>query len=69
MKKGSILTLVSLLAVAACQNDDGTPTNDAVLKNYSVNPSLVKTMPGFENLEVFTLISSDDKLEQSPNFV
>ncbi|MBC7891939.1 MAG: hypothetical protein H7Y12_07010 [Sphingobacteriaceae bacterium] len=69
MKKGSILTLVSLLALAACKNDDGNPTNDAVLKNYSVNPSLVKAMPGFENLEVFTLISSDDKLEQSPNFV
>lgn len=69
MKKGSILTLVSLLALAACKNDDGTPTNDVVLKNYSVTPSLVKTMPGFENLEVFTLIGSDDKLEQSPNFV
>ncbi|MBC7920090.1 MAG: hypothetical protein H7Z75_03280 [Ferruginibacter sp.] len=39
------------------------------LKNHSVTPALVKTLPGFENLEVFSLIGSDDVLPQSPAYV
>lgn len=45
------------------------PGTSAILANRSVNPSLVRAMPGFENLEILPLISSDDKLEQSPDFV
>jgi hypothetical protein len=56
------------LALASCNNNDVT-TSDVVLKNHSVNPSLVKTLPGFEGLEIFPLISSDDVLEQSPSFI
>lgn len=40
-----------------------------VLKNYSVNDALMKALPGFETLEITTLISSDDKLAETPNFV
>ena len=40
-----------------------------VLKNYSVNEALMKALPGFETLEITTLISSDDKLAETPNFV
>ncbi|RIV25204.1 hypothetical protein DYU11_07790 [Fibrisoma montanum] len=64
-------TALSLLAMAACTSEENpnVGSTGVVFKDYSVNPSLVKTMPGFENLQVNTLISSDDKLEQSPNFV
>jgi hypothetical protein len=59
--------------VLGCNSTDA-PTTDPVnpninLTNQSVNPSLVKTLPGFENLQVTTLISSDDKLSGSPDFV
>ncbi|GAB3992358.1 hypothetical protein GCM10028807_25270 [Spirosoma daeguense] len=63
--------LTALLALASC-NDQTNPTvgqTDVVLKAHSTNPSLVKALDGFSNLEIMPLISSDDKLEQSPNFV
>ncbi|GAB3269750.1 hypothetical protein GCM10027347_39970 [Larkinella harenae] len=66
-----LLTAALAATVFSCTlQDHQPPVNSAVqLKDYSVNPSLVKTLPGFESLKVHTLISSDDKLEQSPNFV
>ncbi|WCM42196.1 hypothetical protein MG290_00570 [Flavobacterium sp. CBA20B-1] len=45
------------------------PETTINLVNHSNIPALVYGMPGFEDLEILTLISSSDKLEQSPNFV
>ncbi len=39
------------------------------LVNRSVTPAFVRAMPGFEHLQITTLISSDDVLEGSPDFV
>lgn len=39
------------------------------LKPHSATPLLVKKAEGFESVEVFPLISSEDQLEGSPNFV
>ncbi|WP_234735081.1 PhoX family protein [Tellurirhabdus bombi] len=67
-----IATLVALVVAGCSTLDDHRPGPGAtavVLKDYSVNPSLVKALPGFEYLTINTLISSDDKLEQSPEFV
>lgn len=68
-----LATLGLLPALTACNNDDdnndGNPANPVELKAHSVTPSLVKTMAGFESLEVLPLISSDDVLSESPNFV
>ncbi len=50
--------------------DDGNGGPAQVtLKNHSVTPALIKKLPGFDNLQVYSLISSDDKLPQSPDFV
>ncbi|RRB17566.1 hypothetical protein [Larkinella knui] len=69
----SLVFAVSILALAGCHKDDkggsGTTNPDVVLKAHSVSPPLVKALPGFESLEILPLISSDDKLEQSPGFV
>ena len=70
----SSATLLSLFLVSACnteENDNPTTqvTNDVVLKNQSVTPALVKTMSGVTGVEVFSLVGSDDKLDQSPNFI
>ena len=40
-----------------------------VLANHSATPILLKKQAGFENLELFSLIGSDDVLAGSPNFV
>ncbi len=63
--------LLSLFALAACNTTENpdVPTSEVVLKSYSTNPALVKSLSGFSDLQVMPLISSDDKLEQSPNFV
>jgi hypothetical protein len=64
------------LLISGCQkfwdkfsDHDGNANGSIKFKNYSVNPSLVKAMPGFENVDIFTLISSDDTLTESPNFI
>ena len=69
------LALLALLPAAAslsaCSDSDekGTPGNAVELKAHSVTPALVKVLPGFESLQIFPLISSDDKLAESPNFI
>lgn len=67
-------TLLFLFLVSACNTDDNENpttqvTNDVVLKNQSVTPALVKTMLGVTGVEVFSLVGSDEKLDQSPNFI
>ena len=64
-----ILFLLGALALAGCRTENDTQPNLVQLQNHSVNPSLVKALPGFESLQIFPLISSDDKLAESPNFV
>jgi hypothetical protein len=38
-------------------------------KDYSVTPSLVSMFPAYNKVQINTLISSDDVLEQSPDFI
>jgi hypothetical protein len=67
-----LLSTTALLSVAGfigCTDHALQNPNNVVLRDQSVNPSLVKTLPGFESLQINTLISSDDKLPQSPDFV
>jgi hypothetical protein len=54
-------------AFAGCDKNDKPGTTDASpkLENRSVTPALIKKLGGFENLELFTLIGSDDEL---PNY-
>ncbi|GHB85049.1 alkaline phosphatase PhoX [Persicitalea jodogahamensis] len=63
--------LLTTAILAACINDHdlNNPAPAVALQNFSVNPSLIKTLPGFDNLEITTLISSDDVLPESPGFV
>lgn len=78
----SALAVVLLLACASCNKNGDVVTNgklvdeetneavtSVVLQNHSVTPSLLKTLPGFESLEVYSLIGSDDTLDGSPNYI
>jgi hypothetical protein len=77
-KKKLALALATTAMLTACDNwpfpfdDDhkggGNPFSKVILKDHSVTPSLVKTLPGFNRLQITTLISSDDTLKASPNF-
>lgn len=67
-----ILPFCLVASLFSCNKDaqnEVVENSKVVLKNYSVNESLMKALPGFESLEIYPLISSDDKLPESPNFV
>ncbi len=62
------------MAVAGCKDKDKIEEIEqnppvAALENYSKEPAFVYGMPGFENLNITTLISSSDQLSGTPNFV
>jgi hypothetical protein len=50
------------------KNEEETPLVPA-LANHSTTPALIKKLTGFESLEVFSLVGSDDVLPESPNYI
>ena len=71
LRAARLATLGLLPALAACNNNDNDspPAGGIELKAHSVNPALVKALPGFESLQILPLISSDDVLAGSPGFI
>ncbi|HEX2532726.1 MAG TPA: hypothetical protein VHK69_03265 [Chitinophagaceae bacterium] len=69
------LLLLALLGTGAVScdksgNNGGTKSgSEIVFENKSVTPALVKKQPGFDGVNIFTLISGDDVLEGTPDFV
>ncbi|HKO76996.1 MAG TPA: hypothetical protein VJU52_07260 [Flavobacterium sp.] len=72
MKK-IILSMLVVASLVSCNNDknaEENPINSTVLAaNQSVTPVLLKKHSGFEKLELFSLISSEDVLAGSPGYV
>jgi len=64
------ITASLVFAYSCSKNDDGSNTNDdssntgsqPELQNYSATPALIKKMSGFESVDAYTLISSEDTL-------
>ncbi len=65
------LAVLALGLVHSCNTEsDAIIANDQIdFANKSVEPAFVYAMPGFEKLEISTLISSTDVLPQSQNFI
>ncbi|MBE9462154.1 hypothetical protein ACFP1I_13025 [Dyadobacter subterraneus] len=68
--------LLSLLVLAGCEDHRMADSPDIVVQNRSVTPVLAKFLPGASNgrigasgLSMYSLLSSDDVLEQSPKYV
>jgi hypothetical protein len=51
-----------IIAYACKKNDNGKPSQEPKLKDYSVTPALLKKLSGFQGMDVYTLISSEDSL-------
>lgn len=71
-----ILALTGLISFISCNNDDNTTTttpdtNNSLieLRNHSITPAFVTTQTEFNNVEVYSILSSEDALPESPNFV
>ncbi|QCR23903.1 hypothetical protein [Pontibacter sp. SGAir0037] len=71
--KLGLTMLMASVILSGCKDDDIVSIEEPMVEwndtDYSVTPSLVRTLPGFESIRIKTLISSDDVLEQSPGFV
>jgi hypothetical protein len=67
-----LLPILIVAGLSACTDNASTEVTEnskIILKKHSVNDALIKSLPGFESLQIFPLISSDDQLAGSPNFV
>ncbi|NVO32990.1 PhoX family protein [Hymenobacter lapidiphilus] len=68
-----LLTALALSAGLAACSDDNTPnvaqTAAVKLDNYSATPVLATAQSGFTNLKLYSLISSDDQLAATPEFM
>ncbi|NSL86906.1 hypothetical protein ECE50_008695 [Chitinophaga sp. Mgbs1] len=73
-RKITIACLATGLAFTSCQNKnvetpEEKPNGNIVFGNLSKEPAFVYAMPGFESMNITTLISSSDKLSGTPDFV
>ena len=75
-----LMLLIGFAAAVSCKQADVRQEAEAALladdaaaatiaSDYSVTPPLVKIMPGFESLQVNSLVGSDDVLPLSPGFI
>ena len=71
MKISTILTGAALLgSFIACNSDDDNSESSSVkLKNHSITPVLMKSMPGFSEVQTYSLFSSEDTFSETPEFV
>lgn len=73
MKNIYLLAGIAALSLASCNDDDNTAVNPqgefVELKAHSVTPNFLKTTPAFSNVQVYPMLSSEDQLVDSPNFV
>lgn len=65
------LAALSISLVACNQDDSNTSSNDqgVKLQSHSETPVFLTKKSGFENLDIYALLSSEDQLVNSPNFV
>ncbi|MEK6477394.1 hypothetical protein WJR50_07665 [Catalinimonas sp. 4WD22] len=79
MKKSlSFLLAPALLLMSGCheiideildgKDEDDDSKSGIKYQDYSVEPNMLKKLPGFEDVEIYTLISSTDKLAESPEY-
>jgi hypothetical protein len=72
-KMGIALSATAIVAagIAGCKKSETPKTEEPGIKlqSYSKTPALLLKKSGFENLELFSLFSSEDAFEQSPGFV
>ena len=67
------LGFLSILALASCKEDDNSVDVENVnlveLKARSITPSFLNLSSEFSNVNIYPLLTSEDQLEQSPDFV
>lgn len=74
-KSIAFAAMTGMLTLASCEyledfvNNPDDNVSQVKLKDHSVTPALIKKKSGFENTQVYSIISSDDKLPESKDFM
>jgi len=71
------LSLSLVLGTALCftftscsdDDDDASPSEASTVSSYSKSPVLVDLKAGFEDVKVFNILSSEDQIEATPDFI
>ena len=68
-----LFAAAGLLTLTACNNDESPRLNpqadDVVLRAHSITPNFLKTTSEFSSVNVYPILSSEDQLQDTPNFV
>ncbi|MDX8553285.1 PhoX family protein [Tenacibaculum sp. 1B UA] len=68
--KLGLLGVCSAIALTSCDSDSTPNHGDSIeLKAHSKTPNFLKLESEFSRVNIFPLLSSEDKLEDTPNFV
>lgn len=65
----ALAAAISGALVSCDSNDDNTPVNPIEFQAHSQTPNFLKLTSDFNNVEIYPLLSSEDQLEASPDFV
>lgn len=71
-KQICLLSLMAACGLLSCKNNDRqdtTPEKGIAFKDQSKTPALIKKLAGFESMDVYSLIGSDDTLSESKDFI
>ncbi|WP_157514731.1 alkaline phosphatase PhoX [Mangrovimonas sp. TPBH4] len=63
---------LGLLSFVSCNDDDNSnnePTNEVVLQSHSQSPVLLELTPEFSDVNIYNLLTSEDQLVNTPNFI
>lgn len=66
------LALATTSLVTSCKDNENTPeaiTTEVELAAHSITPSFLKLSPEFSSVKVYPLLTSEDKLSESPEFI
>ncbi|MCB9201475.1 MAG: phosphatase [Flavobacteriales bacterium] len=75
MKSLKQLSLIAIagISIFSCDKDDSSDSNSSNSKikfeNYSATPNFLRLGSDFQGVEIYSLLSSEDVLAESPNFV
>jgi len=67
-----ISLLLTFCCLFACNNDDDNNTeqpNQVELRSHSQSPVLLKLEPEFSGVNIYNFLSSEDQLDDTPNFI
>lgn len=69
LKFSTVALCVATTLTSCSDSKPDTPSSKIEFKAHSKTPNFLKVEPAFSNVKVYPVLSSEDKLEETPNFL